>query len=360
MAPVVRICPHCGNYVTGVHEKSFGNKVARTGMKSVAKAGYAGTGAAIGSIFGPLGTLIGGAAGWAASTIMNENLDETADLIQDSTVGIEYTFRCPKCGHVWTGQQEKVDIWVEHNICKNHVWGMLIHTKFCVHGMKGRTGQASAYFYLSDGTQLKDYNDSEAYKTNDGFVSTYENFVPEYDDTVYQDLQLFMPYNELHLEGSAEGCYLGVIIWCEDTPIMQSDRVDFNVNNLQPVISILNTEHGVEENGEYGFRVHVKFTVEQMVGVEGQVGICFFYEDGTPYQYQGQNLWLIDDEIFKPIYESTTFTDYKVFCPYKYFEDQTPGRNIYYHVVIAHADDELRAQNGCILVSVADSFHFTE
>ena len=353
MAPIVRICPHCGNYVAGVYEKSFSNKVARTGMKSVAKAGYAGTGAAIGSIFGPLGIIIGGAAGWAASTFVNDSIEETAENIQKETIGIEYTFRCPKCGYVWTGEEEKLDVWVEHNICRNYTDGMLIHAKFTIHGMKGRKGEVTAYFFKPDGTQLKDFND--CYSTDDGFASVCEPINPTYDDAYYKDFELFMPYDELHFTGTVEGCYMTVIVWSEDTPILQSDRIFFNINSLESRISLLKEEHGVEENGENGFRVHVKFCVKQMKGILGRVHVAFFYEDGNPYMYQGQHLILSDDTTFNPMYESSLYSDYVIHCPYKYFEkDFTTGRDIFYQVAVAEEKEDI-----LILMSVKQGgFHW--
>jgi hypothetical protein len=87
-------------------------------------------------------------------------------------------------------------LWVEYDVSENNVKGMRIHVNFTVYNYKGRTGYCSAYFYKSDGTPLKDYNN--AYNTSTGNVATSNTFVPSFDNTIYNDYALFIPYTELH------------------------------------------------------------------------------------------------------------------------------------------------------------------
>jgi len=89
-------------------------------------------------------------------------------------------------------------VWVDHNCYKNNEKGMNIHAKFEVDNLKGVDCKAAAYFYYSSGGKLRDSNNS--YCTNDGYVSSYGvGFTPTYDGALYSDLELFMPYDELHL-----------------------------------------------------------------------------------------------------------------------------------------------------------------
>jgi tetratricopeptide (TPR) repeat protein len=94
-----------------------------------------------------------------------------------------------------TGRVEKV--WVDHNIYQNGYKGMKIHVKFTVYNMLGKTGNCVAYFEYSNGTNLRDYNGS--YRTKSGTVSTSTSFTPNYENCIYENLVVFIPYSELHL-----------------------------------------------------------------------------------------------------------------------------------------------------------------
>lgn len=104
-------CPKCGNWVEGKKKQSYTKKIAKTGVKSVvngaASVGAASTGAAIGSAILPgIGTLVGGAAGFIASTMFHTAVNDGIDVIADGAEeilsdNIQYEYTCPKCGHIW-------------------------------------------------------------------------------------------------------------------------------------------------------------------------------------------------------------------------------------------------------------------
>lgn len=117
-------------------------------------------------------------------------------------------------------------VWVDHNKWSGLTKGMKIHVKFNTYGVKGKTGRCSAYFYFENGQRLLDYNRN--YGTYDGQVSTWADFSPGYDNTTFSDLELFIPYSELHINGHAE-CKFNLIISIggEDT---SSDYQHFTFN----------------------------------------------------------------------------------------------------------------------------------
>ena len=102
-------CPSCGNYVEGKKKATIGRKMTRGVMK---KGGTTAAGALIGTMFGgPVGTVLGIAAG----ALMSDTTTQAADEMYDAAVGeIEYEFSCPKCGWKWTDKansNEQVDSW---------------------------------------------------------------------------------------------------------------------------------------------------------------------------------------------------------------------------------------------------------
>ena len=92
-------CPKCGNWVEGNKVATFARKMTRGAVK---KGSAVATGMAIGSIIPGAGTIIGGALGLAASALMDDSVNEVADLVEDIAFDeTEYEFRCPKCGRYW-------------------------------------------------------------------------------------------------------------------------------------------------------------------------------------------------------------------------------------------------------------------
>ncbi|TAE57006.1 MAG: hypothetical protein EAZ87_17160 [Nostocales cyanobacterium] len=88
-------------------------------------------------------------------------------------------------------------VWVDHNTSQDNKQGMMIHAKFSAKNLKDVPCRMAVYFYFDSGEKLKDFNNS--YRAKDGQVSSGANFKPGYDNSTYHDLELFMPYDELHM-----------------------------------------------------------------------------------------------------------------------------------------------------------------
>jgi hypothetical protein len=119
-------------------------------------------------------------------------------------------------------------IWVDHNVTQGGEKGMLIHVKFTTQGTKGVKSRAIAYFHYADGKVLKDADGD--YTTNDGQVSVGKDYQPNYDNTKYDDYQLFMPYEQLHLPTGTYSLKFSVALYdyaLEDF-LAESDFVTFS------------------------------------------------------------------------------------------------------------------------------------
>jgi len=88
-------------------------------------------------------------------------------------------------------------MWVDYDITENGKKGMRIHVKFSVSKMKNVDSYLAIYFEKKDGEKLKTSNTD--YRSKSGQVAIYKSLLPSYDETDYNDLQLFMPYSELNL-----------------------------------------------------------------------------------------------------------------------------------------------------------------
>ncbi len=128
-----------------------------------------------------------------------------------------------------TGNIEQV--WVDHNVYQGNVKGMKIHVKFTVNNMLNKTGRVSAYFHHSNGTALNDYNDS--HRTSDGKVSTGTDYKPGYQNCRYEDLTIFMPYDELHCTGKGQyDLKFNCIVWDhKNKEVTRSTYTSFTITN---------------------------------------------------------------------------------------------------------------------------------
>jgi len=90
------------------------------------------------------------------------------------------------------------NIWEESNITVNGQPGLRIHARFRTNNLQNVECHIAAYFLFDNGEQIKDYNG--AYKTTDNFVAVGKDFTPGLSPSVYPDVDLFIPYDELNLQ----------------------------------------------------------------------------------------------------------------------------------------------------------------
>jgi hypothetical protein len=89
---------------------------------------------------------------------------------------------------------------IVHNVTVDGVKGMRVHAKFHVKYGKGVPSMMIAYFYYDDADNTPLKTDDADFRDAKGGVSCHVNFTPAYDPAVYEDLQLFMPYEALNMQ----------------------------------------------------------------------------------------------------------------------------------------------------------------
>lgn len=120
------------------------------------------------------------------------------------------------------------DITVDYDQTRFEKKGMVIHVKFSITGLKGIECRATAYFAMQSGDALKDVNGE--YNTTDGQVSTGVSFTPGYEVTQYDNLELFIPYDELELGPGAYDLKFHVELWERAHPEKPALAISPDVN----------------------------------------------------------------------------------------------------------------------------------
>lgn len=125
-------------------------------------------------------------------------------------------------------QSAKIEkIWVDHNASENNRSGMRIHVKINVYGLKNQKIEVAAAFYNGD-NPIKCYTDG--YKTSSNTMESYNYSTPSYENSTYNDYQLFMPYyvfNNSNMKSGTYRFFVAILIVSNWKQIATSDWQSF-------------------------------------------------------------------------------------------------------------------------------------
>ena len=237
-------------------------------------------------------------------------------------------------------------LWIDYDVYDNGVKGMKIHVKFTAYDMLNMDSYVAIYFQYDDEIEdwLMDKNNS--YKSTDGYVAVYRNIKPLYNPAVYNDLDVFMPYNELDLDPGQYDLAMDVkLIYKTGGLISKLTTYYFEYtkpgstttaggapgNKITATFKDLWVDFDVYENSQKGMRVHTKFSVENMKNVDGYLAFYFEKKDGerlksTNTTYRSSSGQLAAYKLITPGYDKSDYNDLAVFIPYSEF-NVPAGRN---------------------------------
>ena len=102
-------------------------------------------------------------------------------------------------------------VWVDHNVFDNNLKGMRIHIKFGTYGLRNQEIQVAASFYDEyKVNRIKCY--TYGYKSSTNDMMAYKFTSPTYESSIYNDFQLFMPYNVFSEAGGTYNFYVSIMI----------------------------------------------------------------------------------------------------------------------------------------------------
>lgn len=220
-------------------------------------------------------------------------------------------------------------MWVDYNVKEGDQDGMRLHLKFSVDSLKSTDCQVRIVFYYNDKTTpLKDKNRS--YYTTTGSVAVFRDLKPAYDPAVYNDLTIFMPYDELDLSYGEYNLQMDVdLIYKDGELIEHMTWYPFTYSKKAPTTNTKPTatfdrmwiEYDVTEDGQFGMRIHAKFTVNNMKGVDGYLAIFFERENGTRLKSYDNKFQSKANDVavyrsINPAYDPAVYNDLDAFIPY--------------------------------------------
>lgn len=225
--------------------------------------------------------------------------------------------------------------WVDYGVTQSGKLGMNIHLKFSVYELKGVDTQVRIKFQDSQGNDLKDTNKS--FYTENGNVAVFSDLRPGYDSTDYNDLQIFMPYSEFDITRSGKyNLKMDIdLIYESGVLIQHMSYYDFEYSRGETTSTNSTTSSGeitarfdsvwidynVTEKGQYGMRIHTKFSVDNMKNMDGSLRIYFQKSDGTSLKSSDGNFESTLGNVaafndIRPGYDITDYKDLATFMPY--------------------------------------------
>ena len=214
---------------------------------------------------------------------------------------------------------------VDHNVFKGGRKGMQIHARINVEGMKGEKASFLCYFYDGSGNHLKDSD--KKYNTTAGNVCCWMDVVPSYDDALWEDMTLFMPYDQLHLTGDRDSINLRITVQDESgkspKSMVKSDSVAFSYTHPDAWATVddVRSEFDVTQNGKRGLRIHSRVGINGLKGKQAEVAAYFHFSSGAKLkdfdgQYDTSDGHVAIHDRVTPSYDSSEWKDFILFMPY--------------------------------------------
>jgi hypothetical protein len=234
-------------------------------------------------------------------------------------------------------------IWVDYDVLESNLKGMRIHVKFSVYDMKNLDSYVAIYFKDKEGRPLKDRN--KKFYSESGDVAVYKYLKPGYDEAMYNDLSVFMPYDELDLDPGAYDLKMAIDLIYKSGGLIQhltayefaysntnkkTEPAPSNAGSTSAAYKTMWVDYDMEENGKWGMRIHLKFEVYNMKDTDGYVAIYFAKRDGTKLYTNSTSYSSRDGQValyksIRPEYAQAVYNDLVLFMPYQEF-NLSPGK----------------------------------
>lgn len=223
-------------------------------------------------------------------------------------------------------------LWVDYDITQSGQKGMLIHVKFTAYDLKNASCLIGVYFQDKNGNPLKDYN--KRFYTTQGNVAVTKQLTPGYNPANYEDLQLFMPYEELDLLDGSYDLQMDVDLLYNDGEMIshlttypfaytRGNKTSTNTTSNKPggKLNRVWVDYDVFEKNRKGMRIHVNFSAYNMKGVDSYLAVYVQKRDGTPLrtnnsEYSSKNGDVAIYYSMKPGYNPADYSDAQLFIPY--------------------------------------------
>jgi hypothetical protein len=157
--------------------------------------------------------------------------DGAESIQQSQFYPLDWAAHSPKSTSTNDTPLAKIDkIWIDQNQNRNDQNGIVIHANVVVNNRKDNRLMFCCYFYDKNGNQLKTTNST--YASSDGYLIAYYYDTPQYDNTRWSDMPLFVPYSVFPQVSGKSDYYLMYYVRdpSKNFENLVSQRYDFSIN----------------------------------------------------------------------------------------------------------------------------------
>lgn len=253
------------------------------------------------------------------------------------------------------------DLQIEYNVTEKGLAGIRIKQDFLIYNVQNKECIMAVYFYNADNNlPLKDKNGT--YTSRDGNVAGYNYFTPAYPNTQFNDLSVFIPYDELEL-GSGNfrlKCYVAIF----DPALKMITSGGYQYFTFGQGINCKEVKLQAKFNDiSQQIQITPVFTIENAKDIKCHAVAYFYTSQGTPLKdynslYNTRDGTVASTVDFTPGYAVTLYnnnqTDFLIGLPYTELHLPKGFYRLQYKVILY--DDKWNR----IVSSEASSFTYTQ
>ncbi|MFV0388268.1 MAG: hypothetical protein ACK5NT_05905 [Pyrinomonadaceae bacterium] len=107
----------------------------------------------------------------------------------------DFEFTQPETKTAATPSIKLDKIWIDYNVTRDGKSGMVVHTKTDVNNLMGENIQFAVGIETADGKSVN----GKTMRSSTGTLVNYVDAVPKYNATTFNDVSMFIPYDEIQL-----------------------------------------------------------------------------------------------------------------------------------------------------------------
>ena len=241
---------------------------------------------------------------------------------------------------------------VEHEVTQNDALGMLIHTTATAIGYLDVPLRAAIFSFWGDDTPMPANNRATFdARTTDGQLTLQQVVTPGFDNTIWDDLWFFVPYE--YLPDGQIGtfdAYISAQLGVDGNGFTSfSEPVTFRYTfpEQQLIVNVVDVQHNVEIDGELGMQVFAPINTLGYQGETLRVALFVYWEDGTeipgtnaPRDFRTTEGDLTVQTTLTPSFNDSQWNDFWIFLPYDYFPTGLSGEQFAFAQVEIGVDGE--------------------
>jgi serralysin len=233
------------------------------------------------------------------------------------------------------------DLKIEYDVTENGLLGMRIKQNFLIYNAQQSKCILAVYFYnADDGKALVDHNGMQA--SADGKVAAFTTFTPGYQSAQYDNLSVFMPYDELELGNGNFRLKCYVALFDPGLKVITSSGYQYFTFSQGISSKEVKVSTKFNDNTQQ-IEITPIFTIEGAKGMNCHA-VAYFYDDkGVPLK-DLNNLYTTRDGTvsstvdFTPGYPTTLYNnneaDFKITLPYSELHLTKGNYKLEYKVVL--------------------------